>query len=542
MAAGWSVIRSPVEKTAAAGERCHSPMLTRCASILACCVCCVAAAPCPAQPDYWPTAGWRVSAPEEQGVDSAQLAATMDFLTGKGPLLHSLLVIRHGYVILDAYFHPFRSDALHDVASVTKSVTSTLVGIALDKGLLDGVQQTVLPLFPDRPVANRDARKEAMTLENLLTMTGGNECVNSPTEVTLTQMMSSPDWIQFMLDLPMTGEPGGRFEYSSGGVHLLSAIVRRATGKTALAFAQEHLFGPLGIDGVVWPMDPRGLDNHGWGDLKMRPHDMAKLGFLFLHKGQWDGQEVVSAEWVRAATAQHVATGSEEYSQYGYLWWLREPGGFSAVGRGYQRIFVMPEQDLVVVVTAATGGLAKGKLRELLPGYLLPALRSNTPLPPNPDAVARLEARVQEAAEASPEPEPVPPLPELAKRISGISYKLDPNPIALSRVLFRFDEDKPEAVFELTQGGGAAGGETVAFAVGLDNVYRFSPGRAGLPAAAKGTWKGEDRFLLDLDEIGNINRWRIQFTFEGDRLTARMWERNGLGEVRVTGKQTRQPE
>jgi CubicO group peptidase (beta-lactamase class C family) len=223
------------------------------------------AATTPFAPDYWPTEGWRTSTPEEQGMDSERLAETMDYLQEQSSFdIHSLLIIRNGYIVIDAYFYPFAADTLHDLASATKSFTSSLIGIAIDKGYIESVEQPVLDIFSERTVANVDADKRAMTVEDLLTMRSGFKCINQPTEVTLSEMWASPDWSQFTLDLPMAAEPGARYVYCSPNVHLLSVIIQETTRMSALAFAQEHLFGPLGVSDVIWPSDPQG-NNWGWG-------------------------------------------------------------------------------------------------------------------------------------------------------------------------------------------------------------------------------------------------------------------------------------
>lgn len=190
---------------------------------------------------YWPTQGWRTSTPEQQGMDSNKLAEAVEFILRENVRAHSLLVVRNGFVVADAYFYPCTPNARHDVASVTKSITSTLIGIAVDKGLVKDVSQPVLGFFADRKAVNLDERKRAMTVEHLLMMESGLQFINSPTEVTLFQMMGSPDWIQFMLDLPMTDPPGTRFAYNSGAVHLLSAIVRKTSGTRRSA--DHHLAG-----------------------------------------------------------------------------------------------------------------------------------------------------------------------------------------------------------------------------------------------------------------------------------------------------------
>jgi len=493
------------------------------------------ALPTPKSPDYWPTKGWRTSTPEEHGMDSESLARAIDFIRENDLNVHSLLVIRNGYIVADAYFYPFSRGSKHDVASVTKSFTSTLIGIAIDKGYVKSVDQPVLSLFPKRQAANRDANKEAMTLKDLLTMTSGLACISEPSEVTLFQMMASRDWVQFMLDLPMADKPGTRFVYNSGGSHLLSAIIRETTGMNALSFAGEHLFGPLGISDVIWPLDPQGVNNHGWGDLKLTPHDMAKLGYLYLNEGRWDRKQIVSSEWVAAATKKHVSFPGAAQEGYGYqwwCWWVASCGhGYSAVGRGYQRIFVVPDKDMVVVVTAGAGDAEQAKLDEQLPSFIIPAAKATTPLPPNAKGVALLESTIRQAALCRSQPKPVPPLPEMAAKVSGQTYVMDANPYVTAGSLAF--PGREEALLTLPV---VEDREKIELPIGLDDVYRIAPGSFGLPAALKGFWEGDNVFVIDLDEIGNINHWRIRLTFEDDKVTVLLKEMTGLAGAAFGGR------
>ncbi len=210
---------------------------------------------------------------------------------------------------------------------------------------------------------------------------------------------------------------------------------------SALAFAQEHLFGPLGISDVIWPTGPQG-NNHGWGDLIMTPHDMAKLGYLYLHQGMWDGQQVLSADWVTAATSRGTSVN------YGYLWWLGPAGDYYyADGAGGQRIFVYPDQNMIVVTTGGGGVDQYGVLSTLLTSYILPAAESATPLPANPDGRALLESRVQQVADEAAEvdPEPVPSMPEIAERVAVQTIILDPNPFGVQSGSLVFPEEAEAA-------------------------------------------------------------------------------------------------
>ena len=164
--------------------------------------------------EYWPTHGWRFSTPEAQGLDSSVLADALDFIHDRH--IHSLLIERNGSIVLDAYFFPFSDNQLHDLASVTKSITATLVGMAIGEKKLSGVNEPVLPLFPDEAARNTDPRKAAMKIKDLLSMTSGLDCHFEDSELTLRQMQQSPHWVDFMLALPMTAQPGSTFVYCSG--------------------------------------------------------------------------------------------------------------------------------------------------------------------------------------------------------------------------------------------------------------------------------------------------------------------------------------
>ena len=494
--------------------------------------------PAPPMPDYWPTDGWKTSTPEEQGISSKALAEAVKFIQEEDFHVHSMTVIRNGYIVADAYFYPYAPGFMHDLASCTKSFTSTLIGIALKDGHIESLDQPLLSFFPERTAANLDERKMAITLEDVLMMSSGLECHAEPVEVTLFQMMGSQDWIQFMLDLPMSDEPGARFVYCSGGSHLLSAIIHETTGMDALAFARLHLFGPLGITDVAWPYDPQGINNHGWGDLHLSPHDMAKLGYLYLNNGMWDGQQILSPEWVSAATNRHVSFRLRRYfNGYGYQWWTDTSGFYGARGRGGQRIIVVPETNMVIVFTGGDGSRrAENKRARLVKTILIPAAESRGALPENPEAFASLQSVVRNAARA-PEGDrkPAPALPRMAAEISGRTYALENNRFGLVTCSLSFDK-QDEALFHLTLNPAITGMDELELPVGLDNMFRITPGgRFGLPVAMKGFWQTDNTFVIHFDEIGNINNWRISMTFEGAGIDVLMEDMTGLGSARFGG-------
>jgi len=346
---------------------------------------------------HWPTDGWRSSTPEQQGMDSEMLAEMFAAIQEQGHNIDSVTVARHGYLVADAAISPFRPDSKHTINSCTKSVVSALIGIAIDKGYIERVEQPLLDFFPERSAANLDANKKAITLEDVLTMATGLECRDSYLYRWrgLDQMRATDDWIQFMLDLPMAETPGSRFEYCNGASFLLSAIIQKSTGVTAQAFAEEHLFAPLGISDVEWPENPQGI-SIGWGGIEMRPRDMAKIGYLYLNEGRWDGEQIVPAEWVKTSTQKHIPATLQD--GYGYQWWMADDGVYMALGYAGQYILVAPEKEMVVVFTGDLEERDFYTPQNLLNDFIIPAAKSSAPLPANPDGVAQLEAIIDALA------------------------------------------------------------------------------------------------------------------------------------------------
>ena len=331
-----------------------------------------ATSPAAPVPDYWPTNGWRSASPESQGMDSTILARLTSAVADGRLGVHSVLVVRNGYLVAERYAPPYTAETHHVNFSVTKSFVSTLVGIAIDRGRLSDVRAPVVGLFPERDFThldNHDARKRALTVEDLLTMRAGFEW--SESRDAHGGFEKSANWLDYVLDLPMAESPGSRFNYCSGCSHLLSEIVQQSTGTPTLDFARRELFAPLGIADYRWETDPDGTACGGWG-LRLTPRDMAKLGYLYLNDGRWDDRQVVSAEWVRQATKTHVTL--DDGFGYGYQWWTYRPlDAYFARGKAGQLIVVVPSKSLVVVFTSETP--SDLPLLKLIEEYVIPAVR-----------------------------------------------------------------------------------------------------------------------------------------------------------------------
>jgi CubicO group peptidase (beta-lactamase class C family) len=334
----------------------------------------------PAARDYWPTDGWREAAPEERGIDRAALNEADRLAASELPDLSALLVVRGGDLVFERYYGGQEADEPVNTRSVTKSVMSALVGIALGEGLLEGLDQTLGELIPDRLPADADPRTADITVEQLLTMTAGWEWdIGSDYQ----RLIGSDDWVGLTLGLPVVHAPGEVYAYNSGGSHLLSVILEEVTGRATADYAAERLFGPLGIQPGDWEESPQGEASGGFG-LELTPRDMAKFGFLYLNGGEWDGEQLVPADYVQASTSYQSAGDATGGAAYGYQWWLTDASGYGAsfaLGYGGQYIYVVPDLDLVVVAAVArrVPGDELRSPRPLIEGVIIPAAVGRSP-------------------------------------------------------------------------------------------------------------------------------------------------------------------
>ena len=371
-----------------------------------------------------------------------------------------------------------------------------LVGIAIDKGLIESVRQPVVSLLPAAVRGKPDAQRQAMTVESLLTMTSGLDCGFEPGERELAAMRRSDNWPAFALALPMRAPPGTQYAYCSCNNHLLSAILSARTGGSALAFARTHLFDPLGISTASWPADSHGR-SHGWGDLHLFPKDLAKIGELYRNGGTWKGRRILSESWVRQSTRPLVRV--RDGVGYGYSWWIntaRTPAIYEAVGRGGQRVAVVPDKELVIVFNG--GGVDTDAIAPLL----FRALRSDQAMAVRAGGPERLAAAMV-AARQPPAVGPPPAMPSLARTISGTTYVADDNPLGLRTLSLQFsgDRDRANAALEFL-------GREWNVPLGLRGRPMISTSTpTGTPAAISGRWVSDREFVLDLDTIAEVNHF-----------------------------------
>jgi CubicO group peptidase (beta-lactamase class C family) len=443
--------------------------------------------------------------------------------------IDSVTVIRNGYIVLDAYFYPFQKDRAHNLHSCTKSITSTLVGIAIDKGYIKDVHQRLLAFFPEIKPANLTEEKKNISLENLLTMATGLECRDNYKYrwQGLTKMQKSSNWTQYMLDLPMIEAPGQRFDYCNGATFLLSAIIQKSTGVRTYTFAMDNLFAPMGITEVKWKSNPQGIDI-GFGGMWLKPHDMAKFGWLFLKKGKWKGNTIVSEDWVAEATKGHLEAWFS--ARYGYQWWIDDAGYYEAVGFAGQRIFAVPEHNMVVVFTSFKSHRKPGILMR---SHIVKAIESDSPLPDNITAHTRLNELVEKCSKPH-QPFPVPDLPPLSQTISGVKYNIEPNDTGFSSIRFNFSPRNSVAIMEFILMDKQHSVE-----IGLDGVYRITELHeetvafegdwlnesfiaVGSTIAFKGQWLNEDTFRFSFVNVGHTEGASGEIKFIGNNADIRM--------------------
>lgn len=333
-------------------------------SIIALAACSSAPSTAPVQRDYWPTDDWRETTPEKQGMQSKYFESLREHIKKNLPHMRSVLVIRHGYILFEESYQGVPAD-YQDVASVAKSLISALIGIALQKGYIKSLDQKAVDFYPEYITAKTDPQIKDITLEHLLTMTSGLE----------RETDFGEDWFKNTLGQPLSSPPGQVFHYNDAAVHLLSGITTRATHMTAIEFGNKYLFQPLGIPPPPWETDPQG-NNVGGDGLSLRPRDMAKIGYLYLNQGLWDGQQLVPAEWVRVSTQKHTRADILN-DDFGYLWWVTTVEGhaaYYAAGFGGQYIYVVPDFDLVVVMTGNASFSEYSQHLDIVRLFLVPAI------------------------------------------------------------------------------------------------------------------------------------------------------------------------
>ena len=331
--------------------------------------------------------------PESQGISSAAIHDFIEAADKSVDSLHSVMIVRHGHVVAEGWWAPYAAGTRHSLFSLSKSFTSTAVGIAAEEGKLS-VDDPVLKFFPDDAPAEPNANLKAMRISDLLRMSTGQQ-----TEPPRT---AKEAWTKTFLSHPVPFKPGTHFLYNTSATYMASAAVRKATGQSLLDYLKPRLFEPLGIDNPTWEQSPQGISTGGYG-LSIRTEDIAKFGQLYLQKGKWNGKQLVPENWVEAATARQTSNGSNPKSDwdqgYGYQFWRCRNGAYRGDGAFGQYCIVLPEQDAVIAITAGVRDMQA--VLNLVWDKLLPGFTSSKLEAVEAD-VAKLKAKMKGLAIAVP--------------------------------------------------------------------------------------------------------------------------------------------
>ena len=318
--------------------------------------------------EYWPTEEWQTSPPEKQGMNSDQLKQINEFVKEKLPITTSILIVRNGYIVFEEYYSREKDD-LRALQSATKSITSALVGIAIQEGYINDIDEKMISFFPEFDTEKLDPQVREISIRHLLTMTAGFGSDMAGIDF--------PDKIQSMLESPLKSEPGQLFAYNSTTTNLLSMIISKTTDSMALEFGEEYLFEPLGISNLRW--SDMILYTIGSQGLSLTTRDMAKIGYLYLNEGMWDGLQIIPKEWVVESTRKQIEViDSEQWigGGYGYQWWIlsvNDHSAYTAWGYDGQHICVIPDLEMVIIITGSGGGFTR-KYLKIINDFILPSI------------------------------------------------------------------------------------------------------------------------------------------------------------------------
>jgi CubicO group peptidase (beta-lactamase class C family) len=464
------------------------------------------------------------SAPEAQGISSAAILGFVEDAERKLDALHSLMIVRHGKVVAEGWWAPYAASEPHTMFSLSKSFTSTAVGLAIAEGKLT-IDDPVLGFFPDDAPAQPSANLKAMRIRDLLTMSAGHH----DEDVRDFPYTGDDSVVKAFLARPVAHKPGTFFFYNTPASYMLSAIVQKVTGQTVLTYLGPRLFEPLGIENPTWDASKQGVSLGGFG-LHVRTEDIARFGQLYLQKGQWQGKQLVPEAWVAAATSRMMSNGSSPTSDweqgYGYQFW-QSRHGFRGDGAHGQFCLVLPQYDAVIAITSGTRDMAS--VMNLVWERLLPAFKPAA-LPPDAASARKLADKLAVLKLKAPSGTATTTAGRTAQ---GKRFVFDSNKLALESLTVQSSNAGGDAVLALRLAGAdqklAAGYQRWA-----KGALQLTAAGAPEPVAASGAWTADDTYTM------TVARYRTPFTtlyqlrFTGDQLFLKIEQNVGAAETRVT--------
>jgi CubicO group peptidase (beta-lactamase class C family) len=455
--------------------------------------------------------------PEAQGIRSGAIAAFVDDVERDIRDLNSFILVRHGAVVAEAYWEPYGAEYPHVLFSLSKSFTSTAIGLLVADGRLS-VDDRVLDFFPDESPTQPDGFLGALRVRHLLTMTTGHDVEPTSSRRSAPQA-DQPTWAQSFLAAPLTHQPGTHFVYNSLATYMLSAIVQRITGERLVQYLEPRLFAPLGITGATWETSPQGINTGGWG-LNVKTRDIARFGQLYLQRGVWQGKRLLPEAWIDEATSWQVPNGpnvNPDWEQgYGYQFWRSRHGAYRGDGAFGQFCVVMPDQDAVLAVTSGVSNMQA--VLDLVWKHLLPAMGATA----LPEGSAARTALSDPLAGLRLAPAAGTPTSPLSAEISGREFELADNAEGLRSIALAFASDG--ATLRIRDADGA---QPIACGYGRWVRNEIRPMGEGMAVsgstwpskvAASGAWLDERTYIVDLCWYESPFRRTLTCRFEGDRV------------------------
>lgn len=450
------------------------------------------------------------STPEAQGVPSLAILTFIEELERSVPEMHGLVLLRHGQVIAEGWWKPYGPKVPHMLYSLSKSFTSTAIGMAVAEGRLM-VDDRVLSFFPEEAPMQPDENLQAMTIHHLLSMSTGHDTDPSG------RVFSNRNWVKAFLSLPVEHVPGTHFCYNTAATYMLSAILQKVTGERLIDYLRPRLFEPLGITGAFWESCPLAINTGGFG-LMIKTEDIARFGQLYLNKGIWNGQRLIAAEWIEQATRKQIPNGDNPESDwnqgYGYQFWRCRYNNYRGDGAFGQYCIVMPEQDAVLAINSGVTDMQAvlNKVWDCLLPTFAPA-----PLKENPRAQEELARRLSGLCYDPPAGESTSPL---AAKISGRKLIFPENPLKITAAVLDFGPEQAHLRLEM-------GKQVHIFACGL-GAWQFGKSRMFdryvRATAVSGTWTAPDTFQVTIRyyETPHNQTIRFQFSEDGARVESAM--------------------
>ena len=457
------------------------------------------------------------SSPEQQGVSSSALLAFVDAADKEIDAMNSFMLVRHGHVVAEGWWSPYDRDTPHILYSLSKSFTSTAVGLAISEGKLS-LDYQVLKFFPEDAPAEPSRNLNAMRVRDLLRMSSGNQ-----TEAlfgVFGPVKTNDSWTRIFLTHPVPFKPGTHFLYNSPATYMLSAIVQKATGVTVLEYLRPRLFEPLGFKDPRWTDSPQGITVGAYG-LSARTEEIARFGVLYLQKGNWNGKQLIPASWVEQATSMQTSNGSSPTSDwdqgYGYQFWRSRHNSFRGDGAFGQYCLVLPELDAVIAITSGVRDMQK--VMNLVWDKLLPAMKPGR-LPKNAAAQQQLEARLARLAVKLPSGTALSSLPV---GVSGKWFEFGENDRGIKALSFDFNATSPTLIVQTSSGelrtrigmNSWAKNATRAFTNGLDRALSVPENPL---VAASGAWTAANTFTVKIVLYETPYYSTVNFRFDSDRL------------------------